>query len=128
MASLGPMTEMHMNPASVLAVQIDGLDSVNFRLLIAPLPRRGWDLVVESLVTENILAKSQGWPCLPLSCALIFLSGCWESQDRFSAQLLGLDPEIRCFEGLGNIFSVVQRGLGTGPGGNWENPVKLRSL
>lgn len=37
MAFLGPVTEMHMNPASLLAVQINGLYSVNFRLLITPL-------------------------------------------------------------------------------------------
>lgn len=119
MAFLGPMTEMHMNPAGLLAIQINGLDTVNFRLLIAPLgtTQVGWDLVAESLVTENILAKTQGWPCLPLSCVLIFLSGCWEGQDRFSAELLGLVTGIRCFEGLGNICSVVQV-LGTEGSGN----------
>lgn len=37
MAFLGSMTEMHMNPLSLLAVQIIGLYRANFRLLITPL-------------------------------------------------------------------------------------------
>lgn len=37
MAFLVPMTEMHMNPPSLLAVQIIDLYGTNFRLLITPL-------------------------------------------------------------------------------------------
>lgn len=48
-------------------------------------------MVVETLLIENIHEKIQGWPHLLLSCALIFLTGCWENRDRFSAKLLSLD-------------------------------------
>lgn len=69
-------------------------------------------MVVESLLIENIHEKIQGWPHLLLSCALIFLAGCWENRDRFSAKLLSLDLGISFFEGFGDDFNMVQL-LGT---------------
>lgn len=65
----GPMTEMHMNLLSLLAVQIIGLYSANFRLLITPLgtsqERVGiWWLREYGGDIENIHEKIQGWPHL----------------------------------------------------------------
>lgn len=55
---LGPLTETHMHPPSLLAIQINGFytaQSSGCCLVIWELPRKGWDLVVESLITENFL-------------------------------------------------------------------------
>lgn len=72
-----------VHPVSLFRDQVIGLFSVNFRLLILgtdlwELSWRGWGLVVESLVTENIFGKKESGG-LPLTIM----------HPRFSGEILG---------------------------------------